>query len=60
MRAGRDAVLVDDNSEAIEVMARRLAFAEPRFHGCEPPLDVPAGGRLDPVEETENTNSEPD
>jgi site-specific DNA-methyltransferase (adenine-specific) len=35
VRAGRNAVLVDDNTEAIEVMAKRLAFAEPRFHGCE-------------------------
>lgn len=34
-RAGRSAVLIDANQEAIEVMARRLAFASPRFHGCE-------------------------
>ena len=32
-RAGRDAVLVDSNPEAMEVMARRLAFASPRLHG---------------------------
>lgn len=36
-RAGRSAVLVDENPEAIAVMARRLAFAAPRFHGVEPP-----------------------
>jgi site-specific DNA-methyltransferase (adenine-specific) len=28
-RAGRDFVLVDDSEEAVEVMTRRLAFAEP-------------------------------
>lgn len=32
-RAGRDAVLVDASADAMEVMARRLAFAEPTFHG---------------------------
>lgn len=37
VRSGRSAVLVDNNPEAIEVMARRLAFAEPRFHGCDDP-----------------------
>ena len=31
VRAGRDAVLVDDHPGAVEVMARRLAFAEPRI-----------------------------
>ena len=40
VRAGRDAVLIDDNPEAIEVMARRMAFAEPQFHGCKPPTDA--------------------
>ncbi len=40
VRAGRDAVLVDDNTEAIEVMARRMAFAEPQFYGCKPPTDA--------------------
>jgi site-specific DNA-methyltransferase (adenine-specific) len=33
---GRRAVLVDDNPEAITVMAERLASAEPTFHGCDP------------------------
>jgi site-specific DNA-methyltransferase (adenine-specific) len=32
-RNERNAVLVDDNPEAIEVMLERLAFAEPRVHG---------------------------
>ncbi len=32
-RAGRDAVLIDESPEAVEVMVRRLAFAEPRLHG---------------------------
>jgi site-specific DNA-methyltransferase (adenine-specific) len=36
LRNGRSAVLIDDNPEAVEVMARRLAFAAPRFHGWEP------------------------
>lgn len=36
-RMGRSAVLVDSNPEAIEVMAKRLAFAAPTFHGIEPP-----------------------
>ena len=31
VRAGRDAVLVDNHPGAVEVMARRLAFAEPRI-----------------------------
>jgi len=34
---GRSAVLIDSSDEAVRVMARRLAFAKPRFHGCEPP-----------------------
>ena len=33
VRNGRHAVLVDDNPEAIRVMSRRLAFANPVFHG---------------------------
>ena len=33
---GRDAVLVDDNREALEVMARRLAPFHPRWHGFTP------------------------
>lgn len=37
VRSGRHAILVDENPEALEVMARRLAFAEPTFHGWTPP-----------------------
>ena len=37
LRLGRRATLVDNNPQALEVMARRLAFAEPRFHGITPP-----------------------
>lgn len=37
-RAERDCVLVDANPEAMEVMAKRLAFAEPTFHGWPEPL----------------------
>jgi site-specific DNA-methyltransferase (adenine-specific) len=36
LRNGRSAVLVDSNPEALEVMARRLAFARPVFHGFRP------------------------
>ena len=37
LRLGRRATLVDNNLQAIEVMARRLAFAQPVFHGLTPP-----------------------
>ena len=33
VRHARNAVLVDNNPAAIEVMRRRLAFADPRIHG---------------------------
>lgn len=36
-RLGRDVVLVDSARDAINVMAQRLAFARPLFHGIEPP-----------------------
>jgi site-specific DNA-methyltransferase (adenine-specific) len=42
-RLGRSAVLVDNNPEAIGVMARRLGFAQPRFHGIDAPPMAPAG-----------------
>lgn len=32
-REDRNCVLVDENPEAVEVMARRLAFARPQIHG---------------------------
>jgi len=42
IRNGRSAVLIDSNDEAAQVMAKRLGFANPRFHGYEPsPEDVP-------------------
>ena len=43
-QAGRDFVLVDHSPEAIAVMQRRLAFAEPsrqRFEGAGPSEDRP-------------------
>jgi len=40
IRHGRNAVLVDNNEQAMRVMADRLAFAQPRFHGWEPPADT--------------------
>lgn len=40
-RNGRHATLVDDNPEAIEVMQRRLAFAEPRLFGWPAPSSEP-------------------
>lgn len=36
-RLGRSAVLVDSNPDAVAVMAKRLAFARPRFHGIDAP-----------------------
>lgn len=42
IRNGRSAVLIDSNEEAVGVMAKRLAFANPQFHGYEPSLeDIP-------------------
>ncbi len=46
VRQGRSAVLVDNNEEAIAVMASRLAFAGPRWHGCESPLPSQDSGGL--------------
>lgn len=40
IRLGRSAVLVDNNSEAMAVMVRRLAFARPRFHHYTPPPEL--------------------
>ena len=41
LRLGRSAVLVDQLPEALAVMADRLAFARPRFHGWSPPAAGP-------------------
>ena len=38
VRQGRSAVLVDNNPGAVGVMARRLGFAGPVWHGIEPPV----------------------
>ena len=46
VRNGRRGVLVDDNEEAMQVMARRLAFAGPTFHGYSPAEPVDAQGLL--------------
>lgn len=34
-RANREVVLIDNNEEAIRVMAQRLAFADPVMYGCD-------------------------
>lgn len=36
VRLGRHCTLIDSNVEAMEVMARRLSFARPVFHGWQP------------------------
>jgi len=43
LRHGRSAVLVDESTDAMEVMAKRLAFADPSWHGWAPKqLGAPA------------------
>ena len=43
LRHGRSAVLVDESTDAMEVMAKRLAFADPSWHGWTPDqLGTPA------------------
>ena len=46
-RNGRDTVLVDNNPEAIRVMCRRLAFANPTLHGEEVHAIDPRPGSRD-------------
>lgn len=36
LRAGRSAILIDSNPQALEIMSARLAFANPTFHGYRP------------------------
>jgi site-specific DNA-methyltransferase (adenine-specific) len=36
VRLGRDCTLIDASAEAMKVMARRLSFAHPVFHGWRP------------------------
>lgn len=43
-RHGRSFVLVDSNAEAVEVMARRLAFAKPAIHGLLVDATAPQPG----------------
>ena len=52
IRAGRSAVLIDDNPEALRVMAKRLAFAAPRYHGYTPRVEDESrsGGLLDAIQ----------
>lgn len=45
LRAGRSAVLVDNNPEAIRVMQRRLGFAKPAIHGEGHAVDPGPRGR---------------
>ena len=52
IRAGRSAVLIDDNPEALSVMAKRLAFAAPSYHGYTPRVEDESrsGGLLDAIQ----------
>lgn len=43
LRNGRNATLIDNNEQAMRVMAKRLAFARPSFHRWTPSeSDAPA------------------
>ena len=46
VRNRRSAVLVDCSEEAVEVMAQRLSFARPTFHGCAPAVEPLRQGAL--------------
>jgi len=46
-RNGRHAVLIDSNPAAVEVMAKRLAFAKPTINPGTPPL-LPSSGMRSP------------
>ena len=48
-RAGRHAVLVDENPEAVRVMARRLAFARPVVFGARPAKPASTATTPEPV-----------
>ncbi|MDC3307571.1 site-specific DNA-methyltransferase [bacterium] len=45
-RQDRNSVMVDCNEESMQVMARRLAFARPTFHGWTVPEDIPSDAPL--------------
>jgi len=48
LRNRRNAVLIDNNDEAMTVMAKRFTFASPRFHGWKPaPENLPEPLLLD-------------
>ena len=49
VRNGRHAVLIDNNAEAIRVMKRRLAFANPRYVDAPSPCEGAAANGLDTV-----------
>ena len=55
VRNGRRAVLVDSNPEAVRVMARRLAFADPAFYEAGRRVPAPA----DPPGRNERPNGQP-
>ena len=42
LRLGRSCVLVDSSPEAMKVMARRLSFARPEFHGWQAEAEIEA------------------
>lgn len=46
VRQGRHAVLVDNSTQAMRVMAKRLAFAGPVWRGWEPPEELRGAPRL--------------
>ena len=44
VRHGRHAILIDSNPQALAVMSRRLAFANPTFHGWKAQSSESGGG----------------
>ena len=51
IRQGRSAVLVDNNEQAMTVMAKRLQFAQPTIHGWTPSMaNGPESTLLDVIE----------
>lgn len=54
IRQGRNAILIDSNEEAMEVMSKRLSFAQPIFHGWHPdPASIVEPYLLDAVGSTQ-------
>ncbi|MFT7668677.1 MAG: site-specific DNA-methyltransferase (adenine-specific) [Planctomycetota bacterium] len=45
LRLERSCTLIDSNLEALEIMVKRLSFANPRFHGWEPQSEAQQGLR---------------